>query len=40
MKDLNQQAYSEIGDLLNGADGWNRDELLDCITMIIDKYFD
>ena len=36
----NRQAYLEIGDLLDSDTEWGRDELLDSITMIIDKYFD
>lgn len=36
----NRQAYLEIGDLLDSDAEWDRDELLDSITMIIDKYFD
>ncbi len=36
----NRQAYLEIGDLLDSDAEWDRDELLDSITMIIDKYYD
>lgn len=37
----NRYAYEEIGDLFGNSDAvWDRDELLECIQMIIDKYYD
>ena len=35
---MNQDILREIEDLLGGDTQWDRDELLDNIQMIVDKY--
>jgi hypothetical protein len=35
---MNQDILNEIEDLLSGDTQWDRDDLLDNIQMIIDKY--